>query len=115
RGVFVMEAMWTRFLPHVVEIRDLIEAGRLGDVRSFTADFGERFPFDPASRAFDLALAGGALLDLGVYPISFASMIFGPPADVAAQATFATTGVDAQTAVTLRYPGGQVAVLFASI
>ena len=115
RKVFLMEAMWTRFLPHIVLLRELISAGELGDVRSLTADFGELFPFDPEFRAFDPVLAGGALLDLAVYPISLASMILGAPRSISAVSTFTTTGVDAQTSVTLSYDGGRMAVVFASI
>ena len=78
-GVFLMEAMWTRLLPTVVEIRELLSAGVLGDVRTVTADLGIRFPKDPESRIFAANLGGGALLDLGVYPVSFASMVLGTP------------------------------------
>jgi predicted dehydrogenase len=115
RKVFVMEAMWTRFLPHITLLRELINQGLLGDIRSLTADFGELFPFDPEFRAFDPVLAGGALLDLAVYPISLASMILGAPQSLSAVSTFTTTGVDAQTAVTLLYDDGRMAVVFASI
>lgn len=115
REVFVMEAMWTRFLPHIEQLRSLVSGGALGDVRSLTADFGERFTREPGARAFDPAAAGGALLDLGVYPVSLASMIFGAPASIHAAAALTPTGVDAQTSVTLTYDGGAMAVVFASI
>jgi predicted dehydrogenase len=114
-GLFLMEAMWTRFLPHMVEIRRLIAQGRLGELRLVLAEFGVRFDYDPASRMFDPALGGGALLDLGVYPISFASMVLGTPTEVTATADFGPTGVDAQTAVTLRYPGDRQAVTVSSM
>lgn len=115
RGVFLMEAMWTRFLPHVAAIRRLLAEGRLGELRLVVADHGVWFAYDPASRMFDPALGGGALLDLGVYPISFAAMILGTPTEVVATADFGPTGVDAQTAVTLRYPGGSQAVTVSSM
>jgi predicted dehydrogenase len=115
RGLFLMEAMWTRFLPHTAEIRRLIAQGRLGDLRLVLAQFGVRFDYDPTSRMFDPALGGGALLDLGVYTISFAAMVLGTPTDVTATAVFAPTGVDAQTAVTLRYPGVRQAVAVSSM
>jgi predicted dehydrogenase len=114
-GTFLMEAMWTRFLPHVVRIRELIAAGRLGEVRSFMADFGERVAEDPTNRAYAPELGGGALLDLGIYPLSFASMLFGAPTQVCAVSTPAFTGVDGQTSVILRYAQGQQALLFASL
>jgi predicted dehydrogenase len=114
-GVFAMEAMWTRFLPHISRAREMVASGDLGDVRSLTADFAERFPRDPASRAYSRELAGGALLDLGIYPISLASMLFGRPLAVTAAGRLTESGVDSQTSVTLSYAGGQMAVLFTSI
>lgn len=115
RQTFLMEAMWTRFLPHVVQIREIVDSGRLGGVRSLTADFGSWSPPDPTHRSFDPELGGGALLDLGIYPISFASMPFGKPSRVLAVSDPAATGVDAQTSVVLAYAGGQQAVLLTSM
>lgn len=115
RGVFLMEAMWTRFLPHMVTIRALLAAGRLGDVRLVSAEHGVWFAHNPAHRMFDPALGGGALLDLAVYPISFASMVLGTPRSVSASATFTDTGVDAQTVVVLDHDGGRRAVATSSM
>jgi predicted dehydrogenase len=115
RGTFLMEAMWTRFLPHVVRIRELIAEGRLGAVRSLLADHGQWFTKDAAHRLFAPELGGGALLDLGIYPVSFASMLFGRPKVITAVSDQAFTGVDAQTAIVLQYEGGQQAVLFTSL
>ena len=84
RGLFLMEAMWTRFLPHVVEIRRLLAEGALGRVVTVMADHGQWFAFDPTSRLFAPELGGGALLDLGVYPVSFASMVLGEPTRIEA-------------------------------
>src|SRR5690606_1823835 len=78
-GVFVMEAMWTRFLPHVAALRGVIARGEIGRVVSVIADHGQQFPFDPAHRLYAPGLAGGALLDLGVYPVSFAHDLLGAP------------------------------------
>ncbi|WIX86484.1 Gfo/Idh/MocA family oxidoreductase [Amycolatopsis sp. DG1A-15b] len=108
-NLFLMEAMWTRFLPHVRHIRELLPS--LGDVVTVTADHGQWFAEDPAFRLFAPELGGGALLDLGIYPVSFASMILGPPARVAAMATPAFTGVDAQTSMLFGYESGAQAVL----
>ncbi len=110
-GVFCMEAMWTRFLPHVVRIRELLASGSLGDVWLVMADFGVRFDVDPAHRVFDPALGGGALLDLGVYPLSFASMCLGAPVEVHAVASTSVTGVDAWTSVVLGYDEGRQALV----
>jgi len=111
RGVFAMEAMWTRFLPHVAEIRRLLAEGALGRVVTVTADHGAWFPEDAAHRLFAPALGGGALLDLGLYAVSFASMVLGPPSRVVSLADPAFTGVDAQTSLLLGHAGGAQAVL----
>ena len=79
RGLFLMEAMWTRFLPHIAEIRRLLAEGALGEIVTVTADHGQWFAEDPAFRLFAPELGGGALLDLGIYPVSFASMVLGTP------------------------------------
>ena len=106
-----MEAMWTRYRPQSDVIRQLLEAGELGDVRVVTADFGGSATFDPTSRLFDPALAGGALLDLGVYVVSWASFVLGSPSAVTARGALAPTGVDAQAALLLSSPGGAQALL----
>jgi len=81
-GLFAMEAMWTRFLPHVAIIRDWLARGVLGDVVTVTADHGQWFAEDAGFRLFAPELGGGALLDLGVYPVSFASMVLGAPSRI---------------------------------
>jgi predicted dehydrogenase len=112
RGLFCMEAMWTRFLPHMREIRSLLDAGALGEIRTVIADHGQRFlPPDLTSRLYAVELGGGALLDLGIYPVSFASFVMGRPERVTAVSDAAVTGVDAQTSVLLQYQGGSHAVL----
>jgi predicted dehydrogenase len=111
RGVFLMEAMWTRFLPHMRAVRDVLAAGTLGQVVTVTADHGQWFADDAEHRVFAPALGGGALLDLGIYPISFASLVLGTPDVVTARSSKAFTGVDAQTSVILDYAGGAQAVL----
>ena len=103
RDLLVMEAMWTRFLPHVERIRDLVGRGILGDVRSFSADHQQLLPSDPHHRINALELGGGALLDLGIYPISFASMLFGAPQTVQAASRFGATGADAATDTVFGY------------
>ncbi len=77
RGRFLMEAMWTRCLPHVRALREVLAAGRIGDVRLLVAEHGIGFPMDTRHRIYDPGLAGGALLDLGVYLLSLASLAFG--------------------------------------
>jgi predicted dehydrogenase len=115
RGVFLMEAMWTRFLPHMVRVRELLAQDRLGDVRMVTAELGVWFRRDPAHRMFDPHLGGGALLDLGVYPLSFISMVLGTPTSVLGATQFGDTGVDGQTSVILHYGEGRQAVATSSM
>jgi len=109
KDLLVQEAMWTRFLPHMARIREIIAAGTLGEVHSLLVDHTQDLPDDPAHRLNALELGGGALLDLGVYPISFASELFGTPDTILASATFKATGADAQVATIFRYAGGQIA------
>ena len=105
RGLLVLEAMWTRWLPHMARLREIVAAGTIGEVRSMSADHTQRLPDDPGHRLNALELGGGALLDLGVYPVSFASQLFGPPQSIQATATFKETGADAQVATMFRYAG----------
>jgi predicted dehydrogenase len=111
QALFAMEAMWTRFLPHVAVIRGWLADGALGELVTVTADHGQWFAKDPAFRLFAPELGGGALLDLGVYPVSFASMILGPPGRIVAISDPAFTGVDGQTSMVFGYDGGAQAVL----
>ncbi|MGZ8648674.1 MAG: Gfo/Idh/MocA family protein [Solirubrobacteraceae bacterium] len=110
-GLFLMEAMWARFVPHIVEIRRLLAEGALGELVTVTADHGQWFAEDREFRLFAPELGGGALLDLGIYPVSFASMVLGTPERVVALADPAFTGVDAQTSILLGHAGGAHAVL----
>ncbi|WP_081655815.1 Gfo/Idh/MocA family protein [Amycolatopsis vancoresmycina] len=109
RNLFLMEAMWTRFLPHIRHVRELLP--QLGAVVTVAADHGQWFAEDPAFRLFAPELGGGARLDLGIYPVSFASMVLGAPERVAAMASPAFTGVDAQTSMLFGYASGAQAVL----
>ena len=111
KGLVVLEAMWTRWLPHMHRIRELIASGALGEVRALIADHNQKLPADPNHRIQAPELGGGALLDLGIYPISFAWDLFGAPATVQASSSPTPTGVDRQTAVIFGYPGGEQAVL----
>jgi predicted dehydrogenase len=114
-GCVVLEAMWTRFLPHMAVLRSLLADGAIGQVRAVHAVHAQRLPFPPSHRLYDPALGGGALLDLGVYPISFAHDLLGPPVEVTASASFAATGVDASTAVVLTHDGGALSTSYCSM
>jgi predicted dehydrogenase len=111
RGLFAMEAMWTRFLPDVAVIRDWLARGVLGDIVTVIADHGQWFAEDAGFRLFAPELGGGALLDLGVYPVSFASMVLGRPSRIVSMSDQAFTGVDAQTSMLFGYDSGAQALL----
>lgn len=106
--LFLMEAMWTRFMPALAEVRRIVASGEIGTVNQVTADFGFKADFDPAHRLFDRELGGGALLDLGIYPLSIAAALLGPVASVTAQADLGPTGVDINTGFILRHAGGGI-------
>lgn len=109
--LFCMEAMWTRFLPQITQIRRLVAEGALGEIVTVSADHGQWFAKDPEFRLFAPELGGGALLDLGVYPVSFASMLLGAPSSIVALIDPAFTGVDGQTSMLFGYDSGAQAVL----
>lgn len=114
-GVFCMEAMWTRFQPAVVAARELVAAGEIGDPVLVQADFGAHRAYDPSSRLFDLALGGGSVLDLGVYPISLAQHVLGRPDRVVATGTRFPNGADATAAIHLAHDDGRAAALSCSL
>jgi len=109
--LFCMEAMWTRFLPGLQKLRELLAADAIGEVRMVMANFGFRAGWNPEGRLLNLQLAGGGLLDAGVYPVSLASMIFGAPRKIAALGHIGQTGVDEQAAIVFSYEQGQLASL----
>jgi predicted dehydrogenase len=110
-----MEAMWTRYLPQSDIIRQLLADGAVGDVDLVMADFGFIAPFDPGNRMWHKAVGGGALLDAGVYPLSFASSVIGPPSQVTASGAMTSTGVDARAAVLLTTSSGATALVATSM
>jgi predicted dehydrogenase len=110
-GVFVMEAMWTRFLPHVVVLRDVLARGEIGDLVGVIADHGQNMGHHPVThRLHDRTLAGGALLDLGVYPVSFAHDLLGTPDRVSAIGALTATGVDGQVSMALGFGAKQASL-----
>lgn len=105
-GVLVMEAMWTRYLPQSDIMRKVLRAGTIGDVHLVTADFGFAAPYDPKHRLWDPELGGGALLDAGVYPISFASSVLGSPNRIVAEGDLGPGGIDVRADLLLSYASG---------
>jgi predicted dehydrogenase len=113
-GLLVMEAMWTRYLPHMVRLREIIAEGTLGEIRSVSADHTQSLPTDPAHRLNDLALGGGALLDLGIYPISFIWDVLGAPVGITATARLIETGADAEVATIMTHENGAISTSLSS-
>jgi len=113
---FLMEAMWTRFLPATRQVARWLADGAIGEVRMLNVDFGFRCGWDPQSRLLAPALAGGALLDVGIYTLDYAHLVYGrQPASFVAQAHLGETGVDEQTAILASYPGGALAALTCAV
>jgi predicted dehydrogenase len=112
KGLFVMEAMWTRFLPSMDAIFDVINSGALGEIELFTADHSQALTHVP--RLLQRDLGGGALLDLGIYPVSMAHRIFGKPAVITAKARLNSEKVDATTSMIFEYDGGRQATMTTS-
>lgn len=115
RSLFCMEGMWTRFLPLMRDVRQLVRDGGIGDIRMLSVALGHPMRVQPSSGLFSAELGGGSLLDLGVYGISLAQNLLGTPSAITACATAGTTGVDEQSCVTLTYPAGAMAVITASL
>jgi len=113
---FLMEAFWTRFLPSTIKLNQLLNDGVIGTCRLVQADFGYDMPFDASHRSYNPDLAGGALLDVGIYPINFAQMIFREiPLDISSAIVPSVTGVDEQSAYIFKYPSGSLAVLNSAV
>jgi predicted dehydrogenase len=106
RGLLAMEAMWTRYLPHMARVREVVQSGALGDIRALMADHTQLLPSDPAHRLNALELGGGALLDLGIYPVSFAWDILGEPLAITASARLGETGADTEIATVMSHVSG---------
>lgn len=109
--VALLEAMWTRYLPHIQVVREILASGVLGQIQTVEADHGQRLADQNIQRLIDPGLGGGALLDLGIYPVSFAHLILGAPISITARSVMTDIGVDAQTSAILDYANGAQAIL----
>lgn len=107
----LMEAMWSRFLPHLQQIKEIVSKGVLGEITNITADHGQFIPYERAPRLWEPELGGGALLDLGIYPLTLAHLILGSPTSIHAEATLTEKKVDLNTSIILRYANGAHALL----
>ena len=114
-GVALLDGMWTRYLPHISRIRNLISEGTIGNIESVSACHGQNLRKSTNPRLWTKELGGGALLDLGIYVVSFAHMILGTPKDIVAKSVFTDQGVDAKTSIIFKYDNGVIATLSCSM
>lgn len=112
---FLMEAMWTRFLPTTLKVLELIESGAIGEIKTIHADFGFKADFEPERRLFNSKLGGGALLDIGIYPAYLSLLLLGYPSKIEALSIIGSTGVDETTSFVFRYDEHATAVLNCTI
>lgn len=114
-GVALLEAMWTRFLPHISTLRAILASGEIGEVVNVEADHGQFLIDHENPRLTEPALAGGALLDLGIYPVSFAHLVLGKPMKITARGVLTAKGIDGQTSAIFDYQSGAQAVVTATL
>jgi len=112
---FLMEALWTRFLPTIKKVVGLIEAGTIGEINTVKADFGFRATVDAKHRLFNQGLGGGSLLDVGIYPVFLAYLLLGKPISISAEASVGLTNVDENCGMVLKFKNQKLALLQPSI
>lgn len=115
QNTFLMEGLWTRFLPTIIKVLDLIKTGAIGEVNTLKADFGFKAPFDVKKRIFNQGLGGGSLLDIGIYPVFLARLLFGNPTSISAEASIGPTNIDENCGMILKFPNQKLAILHSSI
>jgi predicted dehydrogenase len=111
KKVFLMEALWTRFLPTIQKIIEIRDSGQLGPIKDIYADFGFKAPVDHDGRLYNLNLGGGALLDIGIYPVFLSLLLLGKPSEIKSTAVIAETGADESCSVLFKYGNGAIANL----
>ncbi len=114
-NTFLMEGMWSRFMPSINKVLELIKEGIIGDVKHVRADFSFEAPFNPQGRLYDIKLGGGSLLDVGIYPLFLTTLLLGEPSVIQSLAKLAATGADEYCSMQFQYPGGQTASIFSGI
>lgn len=115
KKLFLMEAMWSRFLPSQLAVKKCIESGQIGEVLAVTAEHSQHLPKEGHLRLWDKSLGGGALLDLGVYPLALIQSLLGKPSKTVAVGSLAGTGVDQRISASFEFPSGSIAALFTSM
>lgn len=115
KNLFLMEAMWTRFLPTVQKVLELVHSGEIGDIVHIKSDFGFRAHFDDKGRLFNNELGGGSLLDIGIYPVFISMLLLGVPDEIISKASIGITGVDESVNAIFYYKSGATANLFSTL
>jgi predicted dehydrogenase len=110
-----MEAMWSKFLPHIIKTKELINQGAIGEVKFMKCDFGINTPFDPNHRHYSRELIGGSLLDIGIYPVFLSTYLFGRPKSFKAMAGIGQTQVDYNCSMAFQYENELISVLYSSV
>ncbi len=114
KKIFLMEALWTRFLPTVAKILEIINSGVIGEIVNIKSDFGIKPPYNPNGRLFNPELGGGSLLDIGIYPVFIALLLLGEPDEIASEVLIGKTGVDETLSTIFRYKNGKMASLYST-
>ena len=115
KNLFLMEAIWTRFSPHIIKALEILSSGIIGEIKMIAADFGFKAVYDPQQRLFNIDLGGGSLLDIGIYPLFLSLLILGKPSEIKANATLNITGADETCSIILKYNDSKQAVLFSTL
>ena len=114
KNVFLMEALWSRFIPSMIQFKEQVENGAIGCPLLLQCDFGFISPFDPYNRIYDLALGGGSIPDIGIYPVFTAMYLFGKPESIEAMSVAAPTGADWTTSILLKHKKKEISMLTSS-
>ena len=113
-NTFLMEALWSRFMPSMMKVLEIIDSGEMGEVEQVEAEFSFKAPFDPNSRLYDMSLGGGSILDIGIYPVFLAYLLLGVPESIEASGSLSSTGSDQSCSIQFAYPDKKSAALFSS-
>ncbi len=115
KNLFLMEALWSRFLPHIIKAKEFIDNGAIGELKFMKGDFGFNSPFDPNSRIFKRELIGGSLMDVGIYPVFLSTYLLGMPQKIVSHAGIGPTGVDHNCSICFSYENDLISVLYSSV
>ena len=114
KNLFLMEALWSRFLPSIIRTKEMIDNGEIGTPLILQAEFGIHPPYNPESRLFNPQLGGGSIPDIGIYPLFLSLFLFGEPTEIEVVSTAAETGTDMSTAIIMKHEGGKISSLFST-